>query len=165
MRALHVLAVAALSVSFLCAQAPPGPGGTTRTPPTAAQIVANRVSRLTTLLNLTAAQQSQATAIFTTQQTSLAANRTAMETARTALQTAVQNSQTSGITAAATTIGNLTTQQIEAQANADLAFFGILTADQQTKFKELQAGGFGGHGPGGPGPGGFGGHGPRGPRP
>ncbi|MDQ6706323.1 MAG: Spy/CpxP family protein refolding chaperone [Acidobacteriota bacterium] len=160
-RVLHVFAAAALSVSFLCAQTS-GTRDTTRTPPAAAQIVANRVSRLTTLLDLTAAQQSQATAIFTTQQTAVAATRTAMQTAQTALQTAVQGNSASGIAAAATTLGNLTTQQIEAQANADLAFFAILTADQQTKYKELQAGGFGGLG--GPGFGGPGG-GPRGPRP
>ncbi|MGI8990362.1 MAG: Spy/CpxP family protein refolding chaperone [Bryobacteraceae bacterium] len=156
-RVLHVFAAAALSASFLFAQTP----GTPRTPPTPAEIVANRVSRLTTLLDLTTAQQTQATTIFSNLQAALSPIMASMTTARTELNTAVKANSLAGITTAATTIGTLTTQQIEAHANADTAFYAILTPDQQTKYTQL-----GGRGMGGPGPGGFGGPGgPRGPRP
>jgi Spy/CpxP family protein refolding chaperone len=153
------LALATLSASFLFGQ-----GSTTApTPPTAAQIVSNRVARLTTLLNLTTAQQTEATTIFTNEQTAVSSLRTSLQTAQTALQTAIKNNDSTGITAQATQIGNLTTQQVEAQAKAGAAFYAILTADQQTKYDQLQSTGFGGPGFGGPGgfrgpgPGSFGG--------
>lgn len=132
--------------------------GATRTPPDPAQMIANRVARLTTLLTLTTDQQTAATAIFTTEQTAVSALMASMQSARTALHTAVQSNDLAGITAAATQIGALTTQQIEAQAKADAAFYALLTPDQQTKYNELRSGGFGHPGHGGPG-------GPGGPRP
>jgi hypothetical protein len=145
-RTIVQLALAtALSASFLAAQP---------TPPTPAQIAANRVARLTTLLDLTTAQQSTATTIFTTAATANQALMTQMQTAQAALKTAVTSN--SGITAAAATIGSLTTQQIEADASAEAAFYAILTADQKTKYATLPMG-FGG------GPGGRGGRGPGGP--
>jgi hypothetical protein len=148
--------LAALSASFLCAQTTgTGSAPTPPTPPTPAQIAANIVSRLTTLLDLTSAQQASATTIFTTAQTTLATVATNLQTAQTALQTAVQAASSSGVTTAANQIGSLTTQQVLANANADLAFYAILSATQQTKYATLQPPGQGG--PGGPGPGGPGG--------
>ncbi len=131
-------------------------GQTPGTPPTPAQRIANQVSRLTTLLGLTSAQQTQATAIWTQEQTALSGVRDSMRTAHTALETAVEANDTAIIAAQATQIGELTTQAISARATAEAAFYAILTADQQTKFKQLRGGpgGFGGHGPG---------HGPGGP--
>jgi Spy/CpxP family protein refolding chaperone len=162
---LRAILVAALSASFLCSQTTgSGTTSTPPTPPTPAEIAANIVARLTTLLDLTSAQQLTATNLFTTEQTALATISTSMQTAQTALQTAVTAASSSGVTTAANQIGSLTTQQVLATANADLAFYAILTATQQTKYATLQPPGQGGPGPGGQGgPGGSGG--PGGPPP
>jgi Spy/CpxP family protein refolding chaperone len=157
-RILATFAFATLSATYLCAQT----SGTTATQPTPAQIVANRVARLTTLLTLTTTQQTQATTIFTNEQTALSGIPTSMQTARTALQTAVEKNDITGITTQATQIGSLTTQELEIQAKADAAFYAILTADQQTKYNQLQGPGLVGPGGGQRGFGGFGpGGGPR----
>lgn len=136
-------AFALLSAGLVGAQ---GPGS----PPSAADRVANQVAHLTSLLSLTSAQQAQATTIFTDQQTATASVITAMKTARTALETAVESNDAATITAQATQIGSLTTQEVESRAKADAAFYAILTADQQTKYKQVGHGGPGGGGPGGP---------------
>jgi hypothetical protein len=125
-----------------------------RTPPTPAQLVSNKVARLTTLLDLTSAQQSTATTIFTTEETALATIRTSMHTARTALQTDIKNGNSADIAVEAAAIGSLTTQEVQAEGTADAAFYAILTGDQPSKYESL------GRGPGGPG--GFGGTGPHG---
>src|SRR5580693_411067 len=118
-------------------------------------MVANKVARLTTILTLTAAQQAQATTIFTTEQTALSTVGASMKTARTTLQTDVQSNNAAGISAQASQIGALTTQEVEATATANAAFYAILTSEQQTKYNTL----------GGPGGGiGRGGFGPRGRR-
>ena len=150
-RISKALTFAVFAASLLSAQ-------NTQTPPTTAQIVANLVARLTTLLTLTSTQQTQATTIFTTEQTALAALRTSIQTAQTALTTAIKANDQAGIATQATAIGNATTQEVEAQAKADAAFYLILTPEQQTKYNELKSGvgGFGGPGFGGPGPGGRG---------
>jgi Spy/CpxP family protein refolding chaperone len=156
--------VALLSASFLYAQSTNTPPA----PPTPAQIAAAMVARLTTLLDLTSAQQASAITIFTASATTDAAIATQMQTAHTPLHTAVTSNSTIGITAAATTIGGLTTQQVEADAGADAAFYALLTADQQAKYATLQPPGQGtsggpgcpppgSGGPGGPPPGGSGG--------
>jgi hypothetical protein len=80
-----------------------------------------------------------------------------MQTAQTALQTAITGSDAAGITAAATQIGTLTTQQVEAQAAAAVAFYAILTSTQQTQYASLKQFGLGLGGPGFGGPGGPGG--------
>jgi Spy/CpxP family protein refolding chaperone len=130
-------------------------GQKTHTPPTPAQQIANRVARLTALLTLTTAQQASATSIFTTEQTALSAISANMKTARTTLQSDVQANNTSGISAQAAQIGTLTTQEVEATATANAAFYALLTPDQQTKYNTLG----GGRGFSGGGGGGFGRHG------
>jgi Spy/CpxP family protein refolding chaperone len=128
--------------------------GTPPSPPTPAQMVANQVARLTTLLSLTSAQQTQATTILTTEQTAISGLMAGMQTARTTLQTAIQNNDANTIAAQANQIGTLTTQEVEAHATAQAALYAILTTDQQAKYKQLMSAGPGGHGgPGGPGPG------------
>ena len=116
------------------------------------------VAHYTTLLDLTSAQQSAATTIFTTELTGLDNLRTSMQAAQTALQAAIKSN--TGLSAAATQIGNLTGQQTLIQATGSAAFFAILTTDQQTKLNALgPQGGLGGgprgggRGPGGPPPG------------
>jgi Spy/CpxP family protein refolding chaperone len=148
LRTFAVFAFTALSASFLFAQ---------RTPPTAAEMTANRVARLTTLLSLTTAQQAQATTIFTNEQTSESSLQTSLQTARAALKTAVQKNDLNAISSQAVQIGSLTTQQVEIQAKAEAAFYAILTADQQTRYNDRPAGGPRGGGFGGPGPARFGG--------
>jgi Spy/CpxP family protein refolding chaperone len=127
-------------------------------PPTVAQIVAGQVARLTALLTLTSAQQTSATAIFTTAQTALAAVHASMKAQQTALQTAIVGNDATGIATAANQLGILDTQLVEARATGDAAFYQILTSTQQTQYKTLLSMGLmeGGPGPGG-GPGGHGG--------
>ncbi|MBI2679642.1 MAG: Spy/CpxP family protein refolding chaperone [Candidatus Solibacter usitatus] len=152
-RILYTIIVASVALAALPAQE--------HTPPTAAQRVADRVARLTTLLTLNAAQQAEATTIFTAEQNALAGVMTSMRTARTALKAAVQKNDQAAIATQAAQIGSLVTQEVQAQATAEAAFYAILDTTQQAKFNELHAPGFGG------GPGGFGGRGrgPGGPGP
>jgi Spy/CpxP family protein refolding chaperone len=114
-------------------------------------MVQRRVSFLTTLLSLTAAQQQQATSIFTTAATAGATVFSSLKTARQSLETAVKNNDSATIDQVSATIGNSTAQRTANDAKADAAFYQILTADQQSKLTqfEAQGGGFGpGHGPG-----------------
>lgn len=152
-----LLSAMALSVSCLFAQG----GGPPSTP-----TPADRVARLTTLLTLTAAQQAQATTIFTIEDAAMATVRPSIQAARAALQAAVKTNDTGTITLQATQLGNLTAQDLIARSTADAAFYAILTADQKTKYDELHLSGPGGPGgAGGPrGPGGAGAFGARGPR-
>jgi len=145
-RIVTVLAFTTLSACLVFGQH----SGATPTAPTTAQIVANVVQRLTALLTLTTAQQTQTTTIFTTEQTAVSTLNTSMQTAQTALQTAIKANDLTGIVTQATQIGNLTTQRVEDEAKADAAFYAILTADQQTKYNQLHSVGLGGRvGPGG----------------
>ena len=127
----------------------------TPTRPSASEMVAKRVARLTSLLGLTTAQQSQATTIFTTEQATASGLFSSLRTARTTLKEAVKTNDAGSIATQSTQIGNLTAQETQARATADAALFAILTADQQTKYGELRGGG--------PGERGFG-SGPRHPR-
>jgi Spy/CpxP family protein refolding chaperone len=158
-RILKAVVLAALMATLVFAQTTTTPPS----PPSIAEIVANQVAHLTKLLDLTSDQQLQATTIFTTQQTGLQGLQTSMQTAQTALQTAITSNSATGLTAAATVIGNLTAQQTLIQATGTAAFYAILTSDQQTKFTELNNPPQGGPGPSpgqGGGPGGPGGGGP-----
>ena len=125
-----------------------GPGGT---PPTPEQMVNRRVEHLTTLLQLTAEQKAQATAIFTEEATAIRALRPQMSEASTALRDAVR---TTGLDAdierAAAQMGTMHGQMATIQGKAQARFRAILTPDQKTKFDSEERGpGFGGFG-GGP---------------
>jgi Spy/CpxP family protein refolding chaperone len=121
-----------------------------------AQMVSHHVARLTTLLNLTTAQQTQATSIFTEQHAAMSGLFSNMKAARSALETAIENNDASSISSQAAQIGSLTTQEIESHAKAEAAFWALLTPDQQAKYKQLRSmhhggpGGFAGPGPGHP---------------
>jgi Spy/CpxP family protein refolding chaperone len=160
-RILNTVVLAALWAPLVFSQT-----ATTTPPsrPTPAEMVANRVARLTKLLDLNTDQQAQATTIFTAEQTALAGLRTSMDAARTALKTAVDANDAGGIDVAAGNIGSLTTQQISGQSRAEAAFRAILTPDQQSKYKELAPGPGNGPGGRGGGPGGMGGMGAMGGR-
>jgi Spy/CpxP family protein refolding chaperone len=116
-----------------------GPG----TPPSPTNIVA----RLTKILDLTAAQQTQATTIFTNEQTALTPIQTEVQTARTALAAAIKTNATPTIDSTSAQLGTYSGQITDIQSKAQAAFYAILTADQQTKYDSLHGmGGFGGPG-------------------
>jgi|SRR6185369_8340704 Spy/CpxP family protein refolding chaperone len=123
-------------------------------PPSAAGMVQRRVGFLTKELTLTAAQQQQATTIFTNAATANMSVRDSLKTAHQSLTDAVKSNNSAGIDQASSTIGSLTAQMTAADSKAEAAFYQILTPDQQTKYTESQGRGFGGFGRG-PGPGGF----------
>jgi hypothetical protein len=151
---LQAALLSTLAASLVCGQTT-STTTTAPTPPTPAQIAANIVARLTTLLDLTSTQQATATTIFTAEATTDQSLQTEMQTAQTSLQTAITSN--TGIAAAAATIGGLTTQQVTADATADASFYLILSSTQQTKYTTLQPLGLGASGPGPGGPGGPGG--------
>lgn len=132
---IAVLVGMVLAAGFLIAQAPPGP-------PDPATMAQHRLKFLTTILSLTSAQQQQALTIFTNAANSATNWHDSMKTAHEALDTAVKNNDSAGISQAATAIGDLTAQMITAHSKADAAFYQILTADQKTKYNELEP-----HGP------------------
>ena len=146
-----------LAAGFAATLLPQRPFGTltSSTPPDPATIVQNQVARLTSLLSLTTAQQSQATTIFTNALSAIRPLQTTQRTDYTSLQDAVKSNATSTIDQLASVIGTLTGQIIAIQNKADAAFYAILTADQQAKLNQTHfPGGPGfGPGPGGPPPG------------
>ena len=124
-----------LATGFLIAQGPPGP-------PDPTMMAQHRVKFLTTILSLSSAQQQQALTIFTNAASSETNWHDNMKAAHEALDTAVKNNDSAGISQEATTIGDLSAQMITAHSKADEAFYQILTADQKTKYSELEP-----HGP------------------
>jgi len=138
---LFVFAVA-FGISGLVAQGPAANGNPGR-------FVQQRVNRLTTVLSLTAAQQQQATTIFTNAASAEVSVHSSMQAAHQALKTAVQANDPAGIEQAAATIGSLTAQTTTNQAKADAAFYQILTPAQQSKLTEFESENHGHMGPGG----------------
>jgi Spy/CpxP family protein refolding chaperone len=119
-----------------------------RTPQTPDQMAQRRVNMMSRWLSLSSDQQASAQTIFSNSETALQGIRTNMQTARQNLQTAIQSNDVNGIEAAATSIGNLTTQMTENQAKAEAAFYQVLTPDQRTKYAQMGHGrmGMGGGG-------------------
>ena len=155
-RMTKLVLLAAIFTAALFAQRPFGPL-TSATPPDPATLVANRVARLTSLLSLTTAQQSQATTIFTNALNAVTPLQTTINTDHTSLQAAVKSNDTATIDQLASALGMAQGQIISIQNKADAAFYAILTSDQQTKLSQTHSfGGLGfgqGRGPGGPPPG------------
>ena len=141
----RIASIVALCAVALSAQGlrPESGSGTTTTPLDPATVAAREVSFLTTLLTLSTAQAAQATTIFTTEFTSEAAIETQITTARTPLATAIKANATATIAAQATAIGTLEGQLVALKANADAAFYQLLTTDQKTKLDTLGADFFG----------------------
>lgn len=154
MKTVTKLAVATAALTAaLMAQRPFGviTGGT---PPDPATIVANQVARLTSLLTLTTAQQTEAATIFTNALTAITPLQTSLATAQQGLPAAVKSNAAATIDQLATSIGSLQGQILAIQNKADAAFYLILTADQQNTLNSTNflngPGGFGlaGFGPG-----------------
>jgi Spy/CpxP family protein refolding chaperone len=132
-KTLGILVIAsALGISALVAQDPAGGSGH-------GNFVQHRVSHLTTLLGLSAAQQQQATTIFTNEAGAQASLHSSMTAAHQSLKTAVQSNDTAAIEQAATTIGTLTAQTTTNQAKAEAAFYQILTPAQQAKLNQAES--------------------------
>jgi Spy/CpxP family protein refolding chaperone len=123
---------------------------TPHTPPTPAAIAQRQVQRYTTLLSLNANQVEQATTIFTTEATTALNSRTTEHAAHQTLETAVKANDTATIQSTSTTLGQISAERENAHALARAQFYAILTADQKTKYSQLEEehmmGGFG-HGP------------------
>ncbi len=117
-------------------------------PPDPATMIERRVNFLKTLLDLTDAQVTQATTIFTNAAAAATPLRTNLQTAHQSLRDAIKSNSTGTIDSLAANIGTLTGQFTAVQSKADAAFYAILTADQKTKFDSV---GHGFMGPGGPG--------------
>ena len=113
------------------------PAQTSGNPPDIATRVQRRVAFLTTMLSLTPAQQQQATTLFTTAANTKAGLHAGLKAGHQNLVAAVKNDDSGAIQEAATTLGSLTTQLIEAEATAYAGFYKSLTPDQQTKASAL----------------------------
>jgi Spy/CpxP family protein refolding chaperone len=135
-----ILACAAIAAS---AQTP--------TRPSAADMAAHQVKRMTTLLNLTSAQQQQATTIYTTAAKSEQTLHESETQSHDSLQAAIRSNDAASIDQIASSMGQTMAQMMSIRAKADAAFYQILTADQQAKFTELESEHMLG-GPGGPPP-------------
>jgi Spy/CpxP family protein refolding chaperone len=108
------------------------------TPPTPALMAQHQVARYTTLLTLTPAQVEQATTIFTTEATAASNARTSERTAHQAMEAAIKANDTATIQSTATVLGQMSGEMMAAHANARAQFYALLTADQKTKYSELE---------------------------
>ncbi len=124
--------ILACATSLLLAQSPPKP-------PDPATRLQHRIKYLATVLNLTAAQQQQATTIFTNAGNAEATLHQDMRAARESLHTAARANDSAAIDQAAAKIGDLTAQLTSLHAKAEAAFYQILTSDQQTKLTQLES--------------------------
>jgi Spy/CpxP family protein refolding chaperone len=128
-------------------QGNPNPG----TPPDPQQMLQNRIDRLTSMLNLTDTQKSQATTIFGDSAKATQPLSQQMRETRKSLQDAVRTNNTAQIDQLAATIGTLMGQITAIESKAEAQFIATLTADQKAKLPNEGFGLFGGFGPGGPG--------------
>jgi Spy/CpxP family protein refolding chaperone len=140
----RIVSIAALTAVALLAQGPrpdnhDDGGRGSANPPTVATIVAHEVTFLTTFLTLTTSQATQSTTIFTTALTSIDTIQTQITTAKTALAAAVKTNTTATINTQAAAIGTLEGQIVALNANADAAFYALLTTDQKTKLDSLDS--------------------------
>lgn len=99
----------------------------------------HQVKTLTTLLNLTSAQQQQATTIYTNaakaQQAAIESDKEAHDT----LQAAIKSNDSASIDQVASVIALYTAQITSIKAKADAAFYQTLTSDQQAKLSDLES--------------------------
>jgi hypothetical protein len=114
-----------------------GGGSGSSNPPDVATVVARQVKFLTTLLTLSTAQATQATTIFTAALNAITPLETQITTAETVLSTAIKANTTAAITTQAAAIGTAQGQIVGIKANADAAFYLLLTADQKTKLTDF----------------------------
>jgi Spy/CpxP family protein refolding chaperone len=138
-----LLFVSVISSSLLLAQ-------DATTPTHQGNRMARRVNYLTTVLNLTPAQQQQAAAILTNATATAHSLRSNIHAARENLATAITNNDTATVEQASNALGGMTAQLISNKARAAAALRQILTPEQRSKLDSLRAQGMGrfGHGDG-----------------
>jgi Spy/CpxP family protein refolding chaperone len=127
----HLVVLALLPLAAPAQTAP-------HTPPTPAMMAQHEVQRYTTLLTLTPAQVEQATAFFTAEATARQNSHASERTAHQALEAAIKANDTATIQSTSTTLGQMEAESILAHSTARAQFYNILTADQKTKFGELE---------------------------
>jgi Spy/CpxP family protein refolding chaperone len=104
----------------------------------------NRIDFLATVLSLTDAQKTQATAIFDAAETASASLRETQASQRMALNDAAKsNAADAAIDQLAATLGATSGQLAAIQTKAFAKFYALLTTDQRTKLDELKANGRG----------------------
>jgi Spy/CpxP family protein refolding chaperone len=109
----------------------------------------NRIDFLATVLSLTDAQKTQATAIFDAAETASASLRETQASQRMALNDAAKsNAADAAIDQLAATLGATSGQLAAIQTKAFAKFYALLTTDQRTKLDEVKANGRGMRGPG-----------------
>ena len=100
------------------------------------RLIQKRVAKMTALLTLTPAQQTQVTSILTNAAGSRA-DRGSMKQVRAQMRTAIQANDTATIEQASNTIGNIAAQNAAARAKTAAAIYQILTPDQKAKAAQL----------------------------
>jgi Spy/CpxP family protein refolding chaperone len=131
-RSLALIAVLGLA-SMAQAQTTP-----THTPPTPAAMAQHQVQRYTTLLSLTPTQVEQATTYFTAEATAHQNARASERAAHQALEAAVKANDAATIQSTAAALGQISGETEAAHAVARAQFYAILTADQKTKYDQLE---------------------------
>jgi hypothetical protein len=109
----------------------------TITPLTPAEMVDRRVDMLTKLLDLTASQQTDITAILTKEVADLTPLRTSLDAERDKLEAAVKSVPAGDVAKLSASIGTLQGQVIAIGANTQVAFRKLLTTDQLTKLDAI----------------------------
>lgn len=117
-----------------------GMGNGQMQPLTPAEMIAKRVERLTTVLDLTAAQAAEITKSFTREQADVAAVTATLATVRDQLQTAIKANDLNKINSTAAAIGTAHGQVVAIQAKAQAAFRMVLTPDQVAKLDAMRGG-------------------------
>ena len=142
----QILAVSALSAMAIFAQTT---APTERTRPTPEQMVEHRVARMTTLLSLSATQQTKIRTILLDEVTASSALRSTAQTAHTNLKAAIDSrAGDAQIDAAASQVGLAQGQIAAVHAKAQVRLLSVLTAEQRAKLDALPAGRGGMRGPG-----------------
>jgi len=100
------------------------------------RMIQKRVAKMTALLALTPAQQTQVTSILTSAAGSRA-DRGSMKQVRAQMRTAIEANDTATIEQASNTIGNIAAQNAAARAKTAAAIYQILTPDQKAKAAQL----------------------------
>ena len=109
----------------------------------------NRIDFLATVLSLTDAQKTQATALFEAAETASAALRETQVQQHQALNDAAKsNAADATIDQLAATLGSTSGQLAALRTKAFAKFYALLTAEQRTKLDELHTHGRGMGGPG-----------------
>jgi Spy/CpxP family protein refolding chaperone len=100
------------------------------------RMIQKRVAKMTALLTLTPAQQTQLTTILTNAAGSRA-DRGSMKQVRAQMRTAIEANDTATIEQASNTIGNIAAQNAAARAKTAASIYQILTPDQKAKAAQL----------------------------